>query len=152
MCIRPVKTVDMPKELLADGCKAAKGEVVGDRMVSLNTCSWGQVRTTMRRLDAKTWESTTESVLTGPPSAGEAAGSAAFMRSMAEKMAREGNPQERAEAQRSLAFFKQMQANAAAMPKTGLPPPAPAAMQPGQGGAMQQKSVQRLTRVGDCQG
>ncbi|KQQ91769.1 hypothetical protein ASF77_07510 [Massilia sp. Leaf139] len=147
VCIRPVKTVDIPKELLADGCTAGKGQVVGNQMVSVNSCSWGQVKTSLRQVDAKTWESTTESVFTGPPTRADTAGGLAFMRAMAEKMAKEGNAQERAEAERSLALFKQMQAGA-----KDLPPAPMAAMKTGGAGAATQKTTQRLTRLGDCKG
>ncbi|QNA98954.1 hypothetical protein [Massilia sp. Se16.2.3] len=151
VCIRPVKTVDIPRELLKDGCKAAKGEVVGDSMVSVNDCPWGRIKTTLRRLDEKTWESVTESVIKRPPLGSEAAGGLPFLRAMAEKMAREGNAQERAEAQRSLALFKQMQASASEMGQADIPPEAAAAMRSGRG-ALEQKTVQRLTRIGACQG
>jgi len=152
VCIKPVKSVEMPKELLGAGCTIGKGQVVGGQMVATNSCPWGKVKTSMRQVDARTWETIVESAIVRAPSAAEAAGGLAFVRSMAEKMAREGNPQERAEAQRALANFRQMEAAGKNMPQATLPPQAAAAMG-GQGAAaLQQKVVQRLTRIGDCKG
>lgn len=152
VCIRPVKSVEVPKELLGAGCTVGKGQVVGQHMVATNTCPWGQVKTSMRQVDARTWETVVESAIVRAPTGAEAAGGLAFVRSMAEKAAREGNPQERAEAQRALANFKQMEAGMQGMPKAGLPPQAAAAMGGRGTAALQQKVVQRLTRVGDCKG
>lgn len=152
VCIKPVKSVEVPKELLGAGCTVGKGQVLGQQMVATNSCPWGKVKTSMRQVDAKTWETVVESAIVRAPTGAEAAGGLAFVRSMAEKMVREGNPQERAEAQRTLANFKQMETAAKNLPETELPPQAVAAMGGHGAAALQQRVVQRLTRLGDCKG
>ena len=152
VCVQPTKSVELPKGLRIDGCNATKGQVISNAMVSVHNCPWGKITISQRQVNASTWERTMESVTTGVPGVGVAGDSYAVPRAMAEQAARTGNAKERAEAQEALAFFRTMAAEQKKMAQE-MPPEAIAAMNGARStGAKTQKSVMRMTRIGDCKG
>ncbi|MFC0253910.1 hypothetical protein [Massilia consociata] len=149
VCIRPVKAGSLPQGMQIDGCSAGKGQVVGDSMVSSSSCPWGKVETRIRRIDARTWETTAHTTMTGAPSVADTAGGLLAMRRAAEKMAKEGTAEERAEARAFLEESKGLEAELQKHQKAALPA---AAMKSGAGPVQEYRTVQRMTRIGDCKG
>lgn len=142
VCIRPLKAASLPQGMQVDGCRATPGRVVGDSMVATNTCPWGKVETRIRQVDARTWETTAHTVITGAPSAAATGAGLMAMRSMAEKMAKEGTPEQRAEAREFLANSQGLEAELAKHGQAPLPPAAAP--------VQETRTVQRMVRIGDC--
>lgn len=149
VCIGPVSTTALPPSLQIDGCKAGKGAVVGDSMVSSSICPWGKVESRIRQIDGKTWETITRTAITGAASVADSAGGLLAMRKMAEKMAKEGTPEQRAEAREFLAASTglegELQRHQGAAPAKAPSGAAGASLQ-------EYRNVQRMTRIGDCKG
>jgi hypothetical protein len=156
VCIRPVKASALPQSLQIDGCKAGKGRVVGDSMVASSSCPWGKIETSIRQIDGKTWETTALTSISGTAGVADSAGGLLAMRKMAEKMAKEGTPEQRAEAQEFLAASNglegELKKHQTAAVSMTAPPGAVATMQAGATARQEYKTVQRMTRVGDCKG
>ena len=145
ICIEPVKPGGLPKSLVVDGCKATKGVVTNGEMNAVHTCPWGTMNISMRQIDAKTWQTTVQRIKTG--SASEDSGDFEDpMQESMEYMLKHGNAEERAEAKRYLAESKKFAEEMKRAPKSDPGP--------GEGGGSrkEEKSVMRLTRIGDCKG
>lgn len=154
VCIRPLRASSLPQPLHVDGCKAGKGQVVGDSMVASSSCPWGKVETRIRQIDSKTWETIALTSISGAAGVADSANGLLAMRKMAEKMAKEGTPEQRAEAQEFLAASNNLEGELQKHHKAAVsmtaPPGAVAAMQAGVAARQEYKTVQRMSRVGDC--
>lgn len=144
-CIEPVKPGGLPKSLVVDGCKATKGVVTNGEMNAVHSCPWGTMNISMRQIDAKTWQTTVQRVRTGsvPEDSGDFEDP---LKESMEHMLKHGNAEERAEAKRYLAESKKFAEEMKGAPKPDLGPDA------GGGSRKEEKSVMRLTRIGDCKG
>lgn len=146
-CIEPVKPGGIPKKLMVDGCTATKGVVTNGEMNAVHTCPWGSMKINMRQIDAKTWQTTVQQVKTGN---GDAQGSNGDfvdpLQGPMEHMLKHGTAEEKAEAKRHFAEMKEFKEQMKNAPK---PEPLPAGAV---GAVREQKSVMRLTRIGDCKG
>lgn len=144
VCVKaPLKTV--PPEMLPGGCTSSPAVVSGGVATFKSSCGFGDITTSMRKLDARTWESVTR--VTQKSVTGGAAGVASnisMMRAGLERQAKEGNAEQRAEAKQALARFEEYKA---AVGKAGAAA--------GAGGAAISESVtsSRMTRIADsCSG
>lgn len=144
-CIEPVKPGGIPKKLMVDGCTATKGVVTNGEMNAVHTCPWGSMRINMRQIDAKTWQTTVQQVKTGNGDAGNGEFVDPLQMPM-EHMLKHGTAEEKAEARRHFAEMKEFKEQMKNAP-TAEPVPAGAL-----GAVREQKSVMRLTRIGDCKG
>jgi hypothetical protein len=111
VCVKaPLK--EMPAELVPAGaCSSSAPVVRGGVATFKSSCAFGDITTTMRKVDAKTWESVTHTVqksLTG--GAGGIAANISMMRAGLERQAKEGTPEQREEARQALAQFEQYKA------------------------------------------
>ena len=144
ICLGPTAPGALPKNLKVDGCNASKGQVIGGQMVATHSCPWGNIKLSMRKVDAKTWETTTEMTETSLPSGNNRVHP---LRDVYEEMARSKDPKVRAEGKEMLAEAKKAEEELKDAPLDDLPM---------EGAAMrgapleQQKSVMRMTRLGDC--
>lgn len=143
-CIEPVKPGGLPKSLVMDGCKATKGVVTNGEMHAVHTCPWGTMNISMRQIDAKTWQTTVQRVKTGSAPEDDGDFEDPLKESM-EHMLKHGNAEERAEAKRYLAESKKFAEEMKSAPKPDLGPV-------DGGSRKEEKSVMRLTRIGDCKG
>ncbi|MDN4060564.1 hypothetical protein QPK31_20340 [Massilia sp. YIM B02769] len=141
-CIEPVKPGGIPKKLMVDGCTATKGVVTNGEMNAVHTCPWGSMKINMRQIDAKTWQTTVQQVKTGNGDAGNGEFVDPLQMPM-EHMLKHGTAEEKAEAKRHFAEMKEFKEQ---MKNAPPPEPMPA------GAVREQKSVMRLTRIGDCKG
>jgi len=144
-CIEPVKPGGIPKKLMVDGCTATRGVVTNGEMNAVHTCPWGSMKINMRQIDAKTWQTTVQQVKTGNGDAGNGEFVDPLQMPM-EHMLKHGTPEEKAEAKRHFAEMKEFKEQ---MKNAPQPEPMPAGAL---GAVREQKSVMRLTRVGDCKG
>lgn len=143
MCLGPTAPGALPKNLKIDGCNASKGQVIGGQMVAMHSCPWGKMKLSMRKVDARTWETTTEM---SEVANGGGDNHLHPLRDVYEEMARSSDPKERAEGKKLLAEAKQFEEEMKDAPRDDV-----AAGGPTMGGLVaQQKSVIRMTRVGDC--
>jgi len=154
VCIRPVKASALPQSLQIDGCKAGKGQVVGDSMVASSSCPWGKVETRIRQITDKTWETTALTSISGAATVADSAGGLLAMRKMALKMAKEGTPEQRAEAQEFLTASNglegELQKHKRAAMSMTAPPGAVNTMQASKATRQEYSTVQHMTRIGDC--
>jgi hypothetical protein len=141
-CIEPVKPGGIPKKLMVDGCTATKGVVTNGEMNAVHTCPWGSMKINMRQIDAKIWQTTVQQVKTGNGDAGNGEFVDPLQMPM-EHMLKHGTAEEKAEAKRHFAEMKEFKEQ---MKNAPPPEPMPA------GAVREQKSVMRLTRIGDCKG
>lgn len=147
VCMPATKPGAIPKNLVIDGCKAMKGEVIKGQMVAVQNCPWGNMKITLRRVDARTWENTTEIVeAVGAPQGED---DEHPLREVYEDWVKNGTAEEKAEGRRLLAEARKYEAERKAMPKRGA-----ASADPGMKGTplFEEKSVLRLTRLGNCKG
>lgn len=152
VCIKPVKAARLPAGIQLDGCNAAQERVVGERLVANTSCPWGKVATSTRRIDARTWETTTDVTFAQDPAGAMSATGHPMLHAMAEQMAKEGSAEDRAAARRYLEEAKKAGAQQKIPSQAQLPPEVAAAMKSAGVGARTERSVQRLTRIGDCKG
>jgi len=151
VCIRPLKASALPQSLQIDGCKAGKGQVVGDSMVASSSCPWGKVETRIRQIDGKTWETTALTSISGATGVADSAGGLLAIRKMAEKMAKEGTPEQRAEAREFLAASNGLEGELQKHQKAAVSMTVPVgAMLASKAARQEYKTVQRMTRVGNC--
>ncbi len=144
VCVKaPLKAV--PAELVPAGaCPSAAPVVRGGVATFKSSCEFGDITTTMRKVDAKTWETVTHTVQKSMSGgAGGVAANISMMRAGLERQAKEGTPEQREEARQALAQFEQYKAavNTAGAAEAGA----------GTRGATISDSVMtsRLTRVAD---
>jgi len=144
-CIEPVKPGGLPKKLMVDGCTATKGVVTNGEMNAVHTCPWGSMKINLRQIDARTWQTTVQQVKTGNGDTGNGEFVDPLQMPM-EHMLKHGTAEEKAEAKRHFAEMKEFREQMKNAPK---PEPMPAGAV---GAVREQKSVMRLTRIGDCKG
>lgn len=150
VCIAPLQSIEMPRELVADGCTLTKGQVLSGEVLMQLACPWNRTTTRTRQVGADKWETTVEKIThRGPPGASLAA-SMAQMRYMAQQIVTSGHPDERAEARAFLANAAKLETRL----KSATPPPLSdktiERMAAKEG--VRSKLVRSMTRVGDCKG
>ncbi|MCC2961611.1 hypothetical protein LK540_14365 [Massilia sp. IC2-278] len=145
VCMPATRPGALPKNLAIDGCKASKGQVIGGQMVAVHSCPWGDMKITLRKVDARTWETTTQVVETVDGS--DDAADEHPLREVYEDWVKNGSAEEKAEGRRLLAEARKYEAERKTMPKTVLAPADPKGAP-----LFEEKSVIRLTRLGDCKG
>ncbi|MEN3276494.1 MAG: hypothetical protein V7631_2284 [Massilia sp.] len=98
-----------PEEVFSSGCVNAWDKTQAGLTQFTSTCSNIRRTITVRKVGARTWESTEEVVIAPPGPAQVAAGMAA-LRPALERQARNGSAREQAEARRSLAEIDALEA------------------------------------------
>lgn len=150
VCIAPMQSIEMPRNLVADGCTLTKGQVLSGEILMQLSCPWNRTTTRTRQVKPEVWETTVETIThRGLPGASSKT-SMAQVRYMAQQVVTSGHAAERAEAKAFLANAAQMETQL----KNATPPPVSAKtielMAAKEG--VRSKLVRSMTRVGDCKG
>jgi len=150
VCLSPLESIEIPRNLVADGCTLNKGQVLGGEVVMQLSCPWNRTTTRTRQVGADTWETTVETITHRGPASADPAASMAQVRYMAQQIATSGHAGERTEAKAFLAKAPQMETRL----KSATPPPVSAKtlelMASNEG--VRSKLVRSMKRVGDCKG
>ncbi|MBV7534166.1 hypothetical protein KW842_00150 [Duganella sp. sic0402] len=143
---------EVPAQMVQAGCTSAPAVVSGGVATFKSSCGFGDITTTMRKIDAKTWGSETriaqKNVGASPQGA---AGTLSIVRAGLERAMKEGTPEQRAEARQALAqfeknkdsFARDVAANAAAAKAAGISPNAT---------MFENVTTSRMTRIADSCG
>lgn len=102
---RPPGAVTLPPAMAGNACKSVSTKVEGDSIVQVAQCATGPVTNTIRKLGGDQWEITTQLSMTTAPGAPDLNN----LRPLLEQMARNGTPEERAKASKTLAELPQLQ-------------------------------------------
>lgn len=150
VCLAPLQSIEVPRNLVADGCTLNKGQVLGGQVVMQLSCPWNRTTTRMRQTGADAWETTVETITHRGPASADPAASMAQVRYMAQQVATSGHAGERTEAKAFLAKVAHIESRL----KSATPPPVPARtielMASKEG--VRSKLVRSMKRVGDCTG
>ena len=111
VCVKAPLTA-VPAELVPAGaCPSSAPVVRGGVATFKSNCEFGDITTTMRKVDAKTWESVTHTVQKSMKGGtGGIAANISMMRAGLERQVKEGTPEQREEAREALAQFEQYKA------------------------------------------
>ena len=106
-CMKSLAVVAPPTA----GCVSPPGKITKDGMVMENKCGYLDATTTIRKIDDKTWEYTTKTVMRNQNQAQAMQDNAAGMRMMMENMAKNAaTPEDREKARQALAQLPAMTA------------------------------------------
>lgn len=150
VCMAPMQSLEVPRDLVANGCTLTKGQVLSGQILMQLACPWNRTTTRTRQVDERTWETTVETITHRGPTGADPKASMAQVRYMAQQVVTSGHPGERAEARAFLANAAQIEARL----KSATPAPVSAKtvelMASNEG--VKSKLVKSMTRVGDCKG
>lgn len=111
VCVK-AGTKQVPAQMVQAGCTSAPAVVGGGVATFKSSCEFGDVTTTMRKVDARTWESVTRvAQKNAAVSSQGVAGTMGMIRAGLERAVREGTPEQRAEAKQALAEFEKNKAS-----------------------------------------
>lgn len=96
---------ELPAQMAQAGCTSAPAVVSGGVATFKSSCGFGDVITTMRKVDARTWESVTRVAQKSAAASPQGAGTMSMIRAGLERATKEGTPEQRAEAKQALASF-----------------------------------------------
>lgn len=114
MCIPPTRALS-PETLPAPaGCPGVLGVAGPNGMVFKQHCSFGDMVTTTRKIDATTWQYETSYTVSSAQAAAPVSGQADIMRQFAENLVANGNEKQRAQGLEALKHMPEFNAQMAA--------------------------------------
>lgn len=150
MCVKPMHSIVIPNDMLANNCTLTKGQVVSGQVMMQLSCPWNRVVTKTRKVNADVWETTVDTVTQRGPDRTDIGASMAQIKYMAQQIASQGNDEERAEAREFLANEHRLESRMKNNVKPPLSPKVIELMAANAG--TRTVVVQRMTRTGDCKG
>lgn len=115
ICAKTAQQKGLPQRMRDSGCVDVPGVLQDDRVVLDSTCPWGRATFSVRQVDAQTWESILEEER-HPAGGGAGLRTDPELRRMMADVARNGDPQEREAARRTLAEMEAKEQGAGRAP------------------------------------
>lgn len=148
VCVGPMHSIEIPADMLANGCTLTKGQVLSGQVLMQLSCPWNRTTSKTRQVDARTWETAVETVTYRGPLRADIGATMTQMKYMAGQVASSSHAGERAEAKSFLANAQQIETRL----KNAAPPPVSAKtvelMAANEG--IKSKVTRSMKLVGDC--
>lgn len=115
LCAKTAQQRGLPQVMRDSGCADVPGVLQGDRIVFDSTCPWGRAHFSVRQVDEQTWESILEEER-HPSASGAGLRTDPELRRMMADVAKNGDPEEREAARRTLAEMEAKEQGAGRAP------------------------------------